>query len=93
MAEEFGVSTHAFLTRMDEPVGYAVGNALEIAESVECLRGTGSLQLRQLVCDCGKDFNDFQFHAYFSRERKNRQISLQFLHKHYLKYLPTNCAL
>ncbi|XP_018897804.2 thymidine phosphorylase [Bemisia tabaci] len=53
VAEEFGVSTHAFLTRMDEPVGYTVGNALEIAESVECLRGTGSTQLRQLVCDCG----------------------------------------
>jgi pyrimidine-nucleoside phosphorylase/thymidine phosphorylase len=31
----------AWITRMDEPLGCAVGNAVEVAECVECLRGGG----------------------------------------------------
>jgi pyrimidine-nucleoside phosphorylase len=31
----------ALITRMDEPLGYAAGNAVEVAESLACLRGEG----------------------------------------------------
>jgi thymidine phosphorylase len=31
----------AVLTSMEEPLGRTVGNALEVAESIECLRGHG----------------------------------------------------
>ncbi len=36
-----GKSIVALITRMDQPLGRAVGNAVEVAESVECLRGGG----------------------------------------------------
>jgi pyrimidine-nucleoside phosphorylase len=36
-----GKRMRALITRMDQPLGKAVGNAIEVAESVACLRGEG----------------------------------------------------
>lgn len=44
-----GVRTEAVISRMDEPLGRAVGNALEIRECVETLRGGGPAPLKALV--------------------------------------------
>ncbi len=41
LGEEQGVRTSALLTGMDVPLGRAVGNALEVEESVAVLRGEG----------------------------------------------------
>jgi len=44
-----GVRTVALISRMDAPLGRAIGNALEIVECVEILRGAGSADLQSLV--------------------------------------------
>jgi thymidine phosphorylase len=45
LGEEHGVRTRALLTRMDVPLGRAVGNAVEVEESVQALRGNGPADL------------------------------------------------
>jgi pyrimidine-nucleoside phosphorylase/thymidine phosphorylase len=46
-----GKKVSAFLTDMSQPLGRAVGNALEVVETVELLRGGGPADLRELTVE------------------------------------------
>ncbi len=54
VGESMGVKMSHLLSSMDEPLGRAVGNALEIAECVEILQGGGPPDLVKLIIDLAK---------------------------------------
>ncbi len=49
LGEEQGLRTSALLTRMDTPLGRAVGNAVEVEEAVATLAGQGPADLVEVV--------------------------------------------
>jgi pyrimidine-nucleoside phosphorylase len=48
IGEASGVRTEALITSMDVPLGTAIGNALEVIESIEVLKGRGPEDTREL---------------------------------------------
>jgi pyrimidine-nucleoside phosphorylase len=48
IGREMGKPVRALLTSMDAPLGRMIGNALEVRESVECLRGEGPADLMEV---------------------------------------------
>lgn len=49
IGEKFGKKTIAYLTNMKQPLGYAVGNWLEVKESIDCLKGDGPEDVMEIT--------------------------------------------
>jgi pyrimidine-nucleoside phosphorylase len=53
VGEGMGTRVIAFLTRMEEPLGRMIGNANEVRESIDILKGEGPDDVRELVVTLG----------------------------------------
>ncbi|MET9063771.1 thymidine phosphorylase [Streptosporangium sandarakinum] len=58
LGTDAGVTTVALLTAMDRPLGLAVGNALEVTESVEVLAGGGPADVVELTVRLAREMLD-----------------------------------
>jgi pyrimidine-nucleoside phosphorylase len=54
VATAMGKPTRAVLTAMDQPLGRAIGNALEVVESIECLKGRGPADTMEVTYALGE---------------------------------------
>jgi pyrimidine-nucleoside phosphorylase len=55
IGEGAGKKVRALLTRMDTPIGYAVGNALEVAEAIDVMKGEGPEDTTRLTVALGAE--------------------------------------
>ncbi len=53
IGRQAGLGVVAVVSAMDQPLGRAIGNALEVAESVRCLRGEGPADLEHEAIELG----------------------------------------
>lgn len=58
LGNAYGVPTRALLTDMDRPLGRAVGNAVEVVESIEVLAGGGPSDVVELTLELAREMLD-----------------------------------
>ena len=79
--------TVCILTNMDEPVGYAVGNSLEIIESIKFLKGDMPEDLKKIVLELGSYMIKLSGKGNNIEENKNKILENIKNGKAYQKFL------
>ncbi|MCI8700662.1 MAG: thymidine phosphorylase [Clostridia bacterium] len=82
-----GIETVCVLTDMNEPLGYAIGNALEIKEAVQALKGDIPKDLKEVVLECGSYMIKLAGMGNNIEENKNRMLENIRNGKAYKKFL------
>src|SRR5699024_6928983 len=78
IGKSVGIDTRAIMSIMEQPLGYAVGNALEIKEAVETLQGKGPADLTELSIELSTQMVLLAHPEYSleeTRERVKEQIT------------------
>jgi len=92
--QRLGKRVSALITDMDQPLGHAVGNALEVAECIEVLNGKGPADLRELslilsawmfllgkrvsTIDEGRELSEKMIVSGLARDKFREMIRLQY---------------
>ena len=79
--------TVCVLTNMNEPLGYAVGNSLEVIEAVKFLQGDMPEDLKQVVLELGAYMLQLSGKGKGLEENKNRLLENITNGKAYLKFI------
>jgi pyrimidine-nucleoside phosphorylase len=90
LGREAGREVVCELTDMDQPLGHAVGNALEIREAVETLQGTGPADLNELVLSAASHLlalSDLGVDAVEGRRRAEDAIASGAAHAAYERWI------
>lgn len=82
-----GIETVCVLTDMNEPLGYAVGNTLEIKEAVNALKGDMPEDLKEVVLECGSYMIKLAGLGNNIKENKNKMLENISNGKAYKKFL------
>ena len=79
--------TVCVLTNMNEPVGKAVGNTLEIKEAIECLKGNIPEDIKQIILELGSQIIKLAGEGDNLEEKKNKILENIKNKKAYRKFL------
>lgn len=69
-----GKETVCVITNMDEPLGYAVGNSLEMIEAIECLQNKMEPDVREIILEIGAYIIKLSGNGENLEENKNKII-------------------
>lgn len=79
--------TVCVLTNMDEPVGKAVGNTLEILETIECLKGNIPEDIKEIILTLGSYIIKLSGEGDNLEENRNKILENIYNGKAYIKFL------
>lgn len=61
ISKKLGFKAGVFLTKHDDPLGFCIGNQFEVEETIECLHGRITDDMKELVTKFGRVFQVYLF--------------------------------